>query len=114
MFSDDQASSRVELEDGTIITKCGQCREIYSERIPPEEPPCDTCRVEPMEENLDAFKIFGIARAQFIMGANGPIEINHLAIDAAIKREGIEDKDCFNKVLALSRWWIGKLREKKD
>jgi hypothetical protein len=80
--------------------------------MPPEEPPCDRCRVDPLEENRDALRIFFLVRYQFIMGFEGPIDINHLAIDAAMKREGVEGAECFTKVLALATWWIGRITRK--
>ena len=44
----------------------------------------------------------------------GPIAINHLAIDAAMDREDIEDrKDCFNKVERLCEWWLNRVNRKE-
>lgn len=111
-FADDQAASRTVSSDGTVITKCDKCRAIYAERTPPGIPPCETCWVEPMEENKDALRIFLLVRYQLIMGLNGPTDINHLAIDSAMEREGIEDRECFNKVLFLGHWWIEQIRKK--
>ena len=93
-------------------SNCGNCRKIYADRMPPEEPPCSTCRVEPLEENRDALRIFFLVRYQLIMGFNGPVDINHAAIDSAMKRERIEDTGCFNKVLSLGHWWVEQMRNK--
>jgi len=88
---------------------------MYVERTPPAEPPCGDCRVDPFPENRDALKIFFITRYQFIMGMNGPIDMNHLAIDSAIEREGIRDRrGCFGKLLILGRWWIERVNEKTE
>ena len=91
--------------------RCLGCREIYAERNPPEEPPCYTCRILPFEENVDALKVFLITRYQFVSDSVGPIDINHLAIESVMKREGIEDRQTFDKVLNLNRWWISRIRK---
>lgn len=93
---------------------CGNCQKMYHRRTPPENPPCGTCRIDPLEENLAAVTIFLKVRYQLIMGVNGPVDINHLAIDAAMKREGIQGIACFNKVLILGQWWLDKIRNQDD
>lgn len=93
---------------------CGDCLALYRMRQPPEEPPCGTCRVVPMEENESALRVFFEVKYQFIMGFDGPIDLNHLAIEAAMQREGVTDRACFERVCALGRWWIQKLREKHE
>ena len=65
-----------------------------------------------MEANAAAVKIFFDVRHQVIMGGSGPIDLNHLAIEAAMRREGVEGKACFDKVCVLGRWWINRIREK--
>ena len=69
-----------------------------------------------MPENADAFKVFFLIRYQLIVSMGGVIDVNHLAIEAAIAREGIRDiRSCFNKVLKICReYWIPKLNPKKD
>ena len=58
--------------------------------------------------------MFLAVKYQFISDSMGPIDINHLAIDSAIERKGVTDKDkCFNKVMTLSRWWIDRIRSKE-
>lgn len=83
---------------------------MYNRRNPPEDPPCDTCRVIPDEENADALKVFFSVKNQLIMGFNGPVDINHLAIDCAMKRYNITDNNCFEKVVILGYWWIDRMR----
>ena len=85
---------------------------MYAGRTPPGEAPCRTCRIDPMEDNRDALDIFFAVRYQFIMSMNGPVDINHLAVDAAMRRAGIEGQACFNKVLTLGHWWIERIRNK--
>ena len=111
-FSDLQASLRVEKPDGTVITACDRCRTVYGGKEPPEEPPCKECRVELLERNEEAAQIFSLTRSQLIMGFNGPIDVNHLAIHSAMDLYGIKSRrKCFEKVLSLSRWWLKKISE---
>ena len=80
--------------------------------MPPEQPPCDTCRPAYFEENADAIKIFFLIRNQLIMGSEMPIDISHHAIHEAMKLYEIKNrKECFEKVLAMGTWWIKRLRE---
>jgi hypothetical protein len=92
---------------------CNGCREIYQERKPPEEPPCETCKELPIKESEDAVRIFFLVRSQLIMGMNGPVSINHQAIHEAMKLYKIKNRrECFEKVLILSKWWINKVMNK--
>jgi len=65
--------------------------------------------VVPFEENREALKVFMEVRYQFISDALGPIDINHSAIDLAMKRH---NTDCFDKVITLTRWWVDRIRKK--
>jgi hypothetical protein len=99
-FYDDEISSRMVLEDGTVFTKCDFCRQSYSERNPPEEPPCDTCKVDLMEENREAAEIFYTIQNQVIVAFDKVLDLNHLAVDAAMERNRIRDrKAVFDKVI---------------
>ena len=93
---------------------CEACRESYGERIPFEEPPCETCKPVFLEENANAINIFFLVRAQLIINADGyPIDIIHQAIHEAMRLYEIKNKkECFEKVLKMSRIWIKKMREK--
>lgn len=94
---------------------CKNCRMVYANMIPPENPPCEKCYVEPHEKNRDAIRIFLMVRYQLILGMSGPVDINHLAIDAAMNRESIFNKsDCFRRVTMLGRWWIDRISKRDD
>jgi hypothetical protein len=94
--------------------QCDGCKETYSRKNPPEEPPCEICREEPFEENRDAVRIFSVIKNQLILGFGGPIDINHMAIHEAMKLYKIKNKrECFEKILRISGWWIKKLSEDK-
>lgn len=86
---------------------------MYSSRIPPEEPPCETCRIETLAENEEALKIFMVVRNQLISGPMSVIDINHLAIHAAMDLYNIKNRrQCFEKVIQLAGWWLAKIKEK--
>ena len=70
--------------------------------------------IVPFDDNRDAIKVFMDVKYQFISDSVGPIDINHSAIDLAMKRDGVENKECFKKILTLNRWWIDKIRSKAD
>jgi len=106
------------LDDGTIITKCDECRTMWRERNErgvEGEPLCSECWIDLLPENLDAQRIFYLIRYQLIMGSAGVVDIIHSAVRDAIKDYGIGNPiDCFEKVIALARqWWIPKLNEKR-
>jgi hypothetical protein len=52
---------------------------------------------------------------QFIFGPGGPVDINHLAIHAAMDLFEIKNRQqCFEKVLRLARWWLERITEKSS
>jgi len=90
-FANLEASSRIELSDGTVLTRCDQCRIMWAERNErgiEGEPQCDGCKVDLREENIDAAKVFLSVRNQVIFYFNGEhnreYDINHTAIWAYI------------------------------
>ena len=94
---------------------CDACRDLYGRRTPPQEPPCDTCRPVMLDENEDAITLYSIVQNQWIMGSGGPVDINHLAVWEAIDRHPVVDTlETFKKILALSRWMLGRIIEKRE
>ena len=80
--------------------------------MPPEEPPCDTCRPKVYEGNESALRVFSIVQNQFIMGPGGPVDINQLAVWEAIDRFGIPNAvSVFNRVMVLSRWMVSRIAD---
>ena len=68
----------------------------------------------PAEENIDALRIFYMIQYQLVMGFNGPVDVNHIAIHEAIKLYEIRNpRECFSKVLKLTRWWIDRIRARE-
>ena len=66
-----------------------------------------------MPENQDALRIYMIIRGQYIMGFNGPVDINHLAVWEAIDRFGVKDPvKTFEKVVMCARISINEMMDK--
>jgi acyl dehydratase len=81
-------------------------------REPPEDPPCETCREDILEANQDAARIYMMTREQVIVYRDAVIDINHLAVDAAIERNGIRDRrGCFEKVVRVFHQVLKEKRE---
>ena len=97
------------------MPNCAACRILYGSKLPPQDPPCDTCRPVMLDENEDAITLYSIVQNQWIMGPGGPVEINHLAVWSAIDRYGVKDGvGAFQKILALSRWMLVRINEKRE
>lgn len=81
---------------------CDQCRAKRAKLDPPEEPPCDTCRVELMPENKEAVEVYMMTRNQIITtGMGQAIDISIPAICNVMDRYpgGIKNQwRCLNKV----------------
>ena len=101
-----QNSSRLTLEDGTIVTACDNCKEVYKQRK--AAPPCETCMVELMPENYDAMKVYMDCRNQKIfemkLAENGMpysqlIDINITAVKDSMWIHRVKDREeCLSKV----------------
>ena len=97
------------------MPNCVTCRTLYGGRLPPQEPPCDSCRPALLEENEAAIAIYSIVQNQWIIGPGGPVDINHLAVWEAIDRHRIADAlGTFQKILTLSHWMLGRINEKRE
>ena len=56
-----------------------------------KDPPCETCRVELMPDNKEASMVYNIVQNQFIMGFNGPVDLNQSAVWECIDRYRVKD-----------------------
>jgi hypothetical protein len=92
---------------------CAGCRQIYAERKPPGEPPCETCRIEAKVTNEDAIRIYMMVQSQVLTMHNGKHDIvtgiNQLAVWAAIDAYGVKDRTgTFERVLRLFHHFHGR------
>jgi len=93
---------------------CKGCMSMYGNRVPPETPPCESCRVELMPENHEAFNIYLTTRSQYIMGYSGPVAINQLAIWELIDRLKVKDPvNVFNRVVRCGQVFLARQMESK-
>lgn len=61
-----------------------------NERGVPGAPPCDTCRVDLLPENEVAGNIYLETRGQVLTAGMGQVvDINHLAVEAAVRRRRV-------------------------
>lgn len=107
-FTDDQASSRIILDEGTenerVLTKCDQCQQMWKERNErgiEGDPPCISCRVDLLPENHDAAQVYMATRGQVITrGMEGVIvDISIPAVESAMRIFNVKDQaDCLQKV----------------
>ncbi len=52
-----------------------------------------------------------VVQDQFIMGMNGPVSLNQMAVHAAMDLSDVEfKKDCLLKVVNLGRHFINKMK----
>lgn len=73
---------------------------------------CRDCIPPIAPENEDAEKIYLTVQDQYILSMGGAVAINHMAIHAAMELYDIEfRKDVFEKVLAVSRYFIHKMND---
>ena len=87
---------------------------MHSERVPPTEPPCDTCRVELLEENADAARIYMCCMRQVITAgeANEVIDLNYQTVKTMMDLYGVErQKECFEAVVSAFHHFLAKERE---
>lgn len=69
--------------------------------MPPEVPPCETCRVESIEENADAEMVYQVSKRQVrvALGSGQVIDLDYASVKAVMDIYGVTDqKTCFSKV----------------
>jgi len=118
-FADTEASSRITLEDGRVLTRCDQCREMWIDRNArgiPGDPPCDTCWVDLLDTNRGAVDVFMLTRRQVVTADQGQIvDISIPAIKIAMDLYEIKNqKECLLKVRRLFHHFEQKRREDAD
>jgi hypothetical protein len=112
-FANDQASSRITLDDGTVLSKCDQCRQMYSERNPPQEPPCETCFVDLDKSNEDAARIYRMVQGQVITAGEQIVDLNYQSVKMVMDLYGIKDqRRCFEKVVRTFNFFLSEQRKK--
>lgn len=89
------------------------CRAIHEPKG--GRPPCDECLPPLWEENQEAFRVYMLCRDQLVMGFNGPVAVNHIAVHEAMRLYGVGNPvDCFEKVVMASRHELARLAKKTE
>ena len=85
---------------------------MYAKRKPPEDPPCESCRVELREENEDAAMVYLLTRRQYITAEQGRIvDISIPAIKIVMDLQGIKDQmGCLEQVRRLFHHFLKEER----
>jgi hypothetical protein len=106
-YFDAETSSRIILDDGTVLDRCYHCREGWkgrNERGERGAPQCEGCKVALFAENEDAAAVYMITRRQVITRSRGMdgdvvIDISVPAVKAAMDAFKITDQgECLKKV----------------
>ena len=105
-----QAQSRLTLEDGTVVSACDRCKETW--KISKKDPPCETCRVELMEENQDAAEIFMLVRGQIISLEERVVDLSIPAVKIIMDQHGVKNqRECMAKIFRTFHYFLNKQRK---
>ena len=95
---------------------CPGCTEMHARRDPAQLPPCETCRVELIEENADAELVYQMAKRQVRIapGSGQIIDLDYAAVKAIMDIYEIADqRTCFMKVARAFHHILAE-RQRKD
>lgn len=80
-----------------------------------KEPNCAECMPEVMEGNKEVIDVYTRVRGQHIMGMNGPVDINVVAIKTVMDLIGIENQRyIFEKVYSIYGHILSKIRSEQE
>ncbi len=72
-------------------TSCDVCLKAYEGSG--REPPCDACKPILKEVNVPYFVLYSYCQDQYIMGFNGPVGLNLLAVNQAMIDYKVPDEE---------------------
>lgn len=86
---------------------------MYGNRMPPEDPPCEKCRVDLLDENHDAGTVYLMCRNQVITAGMGEvIDINLQTVKTVMDLYGVKNqRECMEKVSKTFRFFLSKRKE---
>jgi hypothetical protein len=89
---------------------CEACQDLKGEDFDPDY--CESCWPDLWPANYEAMDVYLKCRDQVIMGFDGPVAINHMAIWKYIDEYGINERiETFEKVVALSSAVLAQQRK---
>lgn len=85
---------------------------MYKRRTPPEDPPCETCRVDLFFENKEAAEVFLLTRNQYVTAGMGQVvDISIPSVKIAMDLLGVKNqKECLSKVRDVFYYFLKKDR----
>ncbi len=91
---------------------------MHAGRNPPDEPPCETCRVDLENDNHEAAMIYGIVKRQVVTLFNGEhdeiIDLNHCAVWEAIDHYKVKDGlRCFEMIMKTFYHFLNERRQRQ-
>jgi ribosomal protein L37AE/L43A len=107
--------SAVEWQE-TKSSDCPGCRDMYAERHPPGEPPCDVCRVVLAEENFDAARIYHICKRQVrTAGGSGEIiDLDYTAVKHVMDLYEVRDqRETFEKITRTFHFFLAERQKER-
>ena len=83
---------------------------MYGKRTPPDEPPCDACRVGLLEENYEVADVYIMCRNQVITAGMGEIiDINLQTVKTVMDLYGVKNqRECMEKVTTTFRHFLSQ------
>ena len=92
---------------------CDKCEKLHEGWG--KEPNCKNCIPTLFPENREAVRVYIICQDQMIMSMSGPVSLDISAIEIAMERCRVRDKNkTFHQVIKLGQHFIGKMREKDN
>ncbi len=93
------------------------CKKTYGLRMPPEDPPCNDCRVDLTPENEDAAAIYQICKRQVLTAGpeNEVIDLDYSTVIMVMDLYQVKDKKgCLNKVSKIFHHMLNDSRSERD
>jgi hypothetical protein len=89
---------------------CPACRDMYGNRNPPQETPCQTCRVELSAANQEVATVYMLCRRQYVTAEEGRIAgLSIPAVKALMDIYGVRNqRECLERVLAVFYYFENK------
>ena len=100
----------------TQAPKCEDCKLTTIKGEPWSEARCENCRVDLMEENQDAGKVYIMCRNQVITAGMGEVvDLNLQTVKTVMDLYNIKDqRECMEKVTKTFRHYLSKRRDEQN
>ncbi len=83
----------------------------FADKIPPETP-CETCRVDLLEENEEAAICYMQARGKGVTVGERVVDLSIPAVKILMELAGVKNhRECMNKVFSTFHYFLNKQRK---